>query len=89
MPIDWKQLGIPEMYKNYADPEKALDHYWSKRKTTNQVKVYTCECSRRTYSYTSFYHHKKSAKHLKWLEEQEKAEKAENQEKPENPENLD
>lgn len=86
MPIDWKGLGIPEMYAKYASSEKALDHYWSRRKTTNQVKVYTCECSRRTYSYTSFYHHKKSAKHLKWLAEQEKPE---NQENPENPENLD
>jgi hypothetical protein len=87
MPIDWKTLGIPEMYSKYSDPEKALKHYWSRRKTTNEAKIYTCECSRRTYGYTSFYNHKKSRKHLKWLEEnQEKQEKQENQE---NPDNLD
>jgi hypothetical protein len=80
MPIDWKQLGIYEMYAKYSDPQKALDHYWSRRKTTNEAKVYTCECSRRTYSYTSYYYHKKSRKHLKWLEENQ--EKQENQEKP-------
>lgn len=94
MPIDWKKLGIPEMYKRYADPEKALDHYWSKRKTSDtNIKTYTCPCSRRTYSYTSFYQHKKSKKHLQWLEENgekpENGEKQENGEKPEKPDDLD
>jgi hypothetical protein len=89
MGIDWKELGIYEMYAKYSDPEKALKHYWSRRKTTNEAKVYTCECSRRTYGYTSFYYHKKSKKHLKWLEDQENQEKPENQENQEKPDDLD
>ncbi len=85
MPIDCKALGLPQMYKNYADPQKALDHYWNKRKTKNVPETYTCPCSSlRIYTYTSFLMHQKTNKHLKWLEKNQKKE-----EKEENPDNLD